>query len=163
MGLSSSPGIFRELCCSRAFGLREVTPGQQVDGAGEMGEPHSWRVPMLLCAALSPKTQPRCASVSPDEGGVSYEVTWLLETLFMQCWRGGRSVQTFHRFLWSRSTLRILWPWDAQSRAPELSCFLFLLTGFTCDILLLWSSRKNTLTAPSCFNQGDFFFFFHME
>lgn len=40
MGLSSSPGIFRKLCSSRAFGLREVTPGQQADGAGEMGEPH---------------------------------------------------------------------------------------------------------------------------
>lgn len=125
MGLSSSPGIFRELCSSTAFGLREVTPGQQADGAGEMGEPHKWRVPMLLCTAVCPKTQPNCASVSLAEGGVSSKVTRLLETPIVQCWGGGRSVQTFHRFLWSRSTLQIPWPWDAHSRAPEFSCFVF--------------------------------------
>lgn len=34
----------------------------------------------------------------------------------------------------------------------------FLLTDFiTCDILLPWSSRENTLTAPRCLNQGEFF------
>lgn len=142
VGLSSSPGIFRELCSSRAFGLREVTPEEQADGAGEMGEPHKWKVPLLFCAAVCPKTQPSCASVSPAEGVISYKVTRLLETAITQCWGGGRSVQTFHRFLWSRSTLPISWPWDAQSRAPELSCFVFFLTDFTRDILLPWSSRK---------------------
>lgn len=39
---------------------------------------------MLLCVAVSPKTQPSCASVSPAEGGVSYKVTRLLETLITQ-------------------------------------------------------------------------------
>lgn len=86
MGLSSSSGIFRELCSSRVFGLREVTPGQQADGVEEMGESHKWKVPMLLCAAVCPKTQPSCASVSPSEGVVSYKVTRLWETPVMGRW-----------------------------------------------------------------------------
>lgn len=57
MGLSSSSGIFRELCSSRALGLREVTPGQQADGAGEMGESHQVEGasdPLCCCVSENP-------------------------------------------------------------------------------------------------------------